>query len=147
MEAIAESNTTLEDLRGAVEEALWAYEPVRTARHPIETRVRPDGVVEVRGHVRSRLIKDGLLRTLRSVPGVREVEDHLVADPDLELAVAQALASDPRTRQIPPGAITIHSIFGIVTLFGHLPEGVDRQQVVEVVRGIEGVRHVVDRLS
>ncbi len=147
MEANVVEELTLEDLQQALEEALWAYEPVRTASREVEARVQPGGVVEVSGYVRSRLIKDGVLNILRRHPGVNEVVDHLIADPDLELAVAMKLATDPRTRDIPPGAVAVHSHFGAVTLVGRLPVGFSHAEVVEVVREVPGVRHVVDRLA
>ncbi len=137
---------TLENLEAVLEETLWRYEPTRTAAHPIQYRVRPDRIVELRGSVRSQLIKDTVKGIVREIPGVEGVENHIVSDPEVEIAVAQRLATDPQLKTIPPGAIQIRSHYGAVTLLGRLTGGIPREAVIEAVRSVPGVRHILDRL-
>ena len=87
---------TVEDLESLVETALWNYNPVRDSLSDLRVDVTPDGRVEVSGPVRSGLIKDGVLETLQWVPGVTGIVDGMVADSELEIEVAFALARDPR---------------------------------------------------
>jgi osmotically-inducible protein OsmY len=78
---------------------------------------------------------------------VAEVVDRIVADPDVEVAVAAALQSDPKTSGLPAGSVLVRSLFGVVTLTGRLPAGADREAVVRVAAGVPGVRQVHDRLT
>jgi osmotically-inducible protein OsmY len=132
----------LEDLQTAVDEALWHYTPVRGALWELRAVVAPDGEVEIRGHVRASIIKDGVIAALRTVPGVLRIVDRLVADPELELAVARALAEIPN---LPPGAIAVRSHLGKVSLLGRLPDEALRKQVLDVAAAVPGVRGVDDR--
>jgi osmotically-inducible protein OsmY len=113
---------TVEDLESAVENALWNYPPIRESLSDLQVKVSPDGRVEVYGPVRAGLIKDGVLEALRWVPGVTGVVDGLVADNELEIQVAVALARDPRLSSLSPGAIAVHSHLGRVTLVGRLKD-------------------------
>ena len=65
-------------------------------------------------------LKDGVLDAVRWVPGVTGIVDGLVADNELEIQVAMALARDPRLSSLSPGAIALHSHLGRVTLVGRL---------------------------
>ncbi len=147
MDAALKTEAGVETLQESIQEALWDYEPVRTSRRPLRVRVLPEGVVEVSGTVRTRLIQDTVLEILENHPGVHKVVSHLRADPDIELAVARKLAEDPRTASLPPGAVQIYSLHGVTTLVGRLPAGASPATVVEVVSELEAVRRVVDRLE
>ena len=135
------------DLAGQVDRALWNLDAVRTARRPIRTQVGSDGRVTLLGPVRSRLVRDQILDLVGAIPGVLEVIDRMVADPELELRVAEALSHDPRTRSIPPGSVQVHSLNGAVTLTGQLPPGSDRAAVLQAARSVPGVVQVHDRLT
>jgi osmotically-inducible protein OsmY len=135
---------TIEDLESAVETALWNYHPIRESLSDLQVSVSQDGRVEVFGPVRSGLIKDGVLETLRWVPGVTGIVDGLVADSELEIEVAIALANDPRLKDLPPGAIAVHSHLGEVTLIGHLENDSMRGTAVEATAKVAGVTAVHD---
>ena len=135
------------DLQEEVDRALWELDLVRTAGARVRARVATEGRVELSGPVRSRLTRDQVLAKVRSVSGVVEVVDRTVADPDVEVAVAAALQSDPRTSGLPAGSVLVRSLFGVVTLTGHLPAGADREAVVRVAAGVPGVQKVHDRLT
>jgi hypothetical protein len=93
------------------------------------------------------VIKRMILEAVRNIEGVNGIVDHIQTDPDLEIAVARALATDPKTRGISPGAINIRSHLGAVSLTGFLPVGFDRGEVRRVVHEVPGVRVAEDRLQ
>ncbi len=135
------------DLQEEVARALWELDLVRTAGDRVRVRVAAEGRVELSGPVRSRVTRDQVLEKVRSVPGVVEVIDRMVADPEVELVVAAALQGDARTSSLPAGSVLVRSLFGAVTLTGHLPAGADREAVVQVAAGVPGVQQVDDRLT
>ena len=138
---------TAEDLESAVEAALWNYAPVRESLSDLEVQVSADGRVEVSGPVRSGLIKDGVVDTLRWVPGVTGVVDGMVADSELEIEIAMALASDARLKDLPPGAIAVHSHLGEITLVGELEDDAKRAAAVEIAKQVRGASTVQDRMT
>ncbi len=138
---------TAEDLESAVETALWNYSPVRESLSDLHVTVSPDGRVEVSGPVRAGLIKDGVLEALRWVPGVTGIVDGLVADNELEIQVAIALAQDPRLSSLSPGAISVHSHLGRVTLVASLKDEALSAAAHEVAGQVAGVRSVDDHTT
>jgi osmotically-inducible protein OsmY len=60
-------------------------------------------------------------------------------DGSLTLLVARALATDPRTRSIPPG-YRVRCVFGHVTLVGKLADEQMRSAAIEVCQSVSGVR-------
>ena len=137
--------STIEDLESAVETALWNYSPVRESLSDLLVTVSQNGRVEVSGPVRAGLIKDGVLEALRWVPGVTGIVDGLVADNELEIKVAIALAQDPRLSSLSPGAISVHSHLGRVTLVARLKDEALSAAAVEVASHVAGVRSVEDQ--
>ncbi|MEX0787315.1 MAG: BON domain-containing protein [Anaerolineales bacterium] len=135
------------DLTAEVERVLWDFDALRTADRPIRVQVGSDGRVILRGPARSRFVRDQILELVRAVPGVAEVIDHIIADPELEVRVAEALALAPRTASLTPGSVLVHCRYGAVILTGQLPPGTDREAVVQVARGVPGVVQVDDRLT
>ena len=136
---------TAEDLESAVETALWNYSPIRGSLSDLLVTVSQDGRVEVSGPVRAGLIKDGVLEALRWVPGVTGIVDGLVADNELEIQVAIALAQDPRLSSLSPGAISVHSHLGRVTLVARLRDEALSAATAEVASQVAGVRSVEDQ--
>lgn len=129
----------------AVLEALWTYDPIRHFEGPLEVKVQ-DGVVEMHGYVRTRAAKAVAEERIRSLPGVRGVKNCLITDTDLDVAVGLALATDERTRQVSPG-ITVRSLLGTVHLAGRVPSAEIKAAVEVIVRGVPGVRGVVNLLK
>jgi len=136
----------LADLQARVEATLWDHEPLRTLGGRWSAHTLADGTIELAGVVRTRLIKDSMLVKVRALPGAAHVVDRLLADPDLEIAVAHALAMDPRTRGMRPGVATVRSYHGRITLLGRLPAGAPRQAVLDVARAVPGVVEILDQL-
>jgi hypothetical protein len=123
---------------------LWEYDQVRAALPELSAQVGADGTVELSGYVRSDLIRDGVIETLRRVRGVAEIVDRLYSDEQLELAVAGELA---KLKQLPPGMISIRGHLGQVTLIGRLPDESLRGKIVDLANSIPGVEQVVDRMD
>lgn len=146
MAVAARQSMDREDLLNAVERALWRYEPVRSRDLPLSFDVGEDGRLIVRGYAPSRTIKEGILGVAASVEGVPGVVDEVHADPDLEVAIAQTLATEPSTKHLPPGAVQVFAQLGEIVLVGDLPES-DRGAALGVAEGVPGVRTVVDRMS
>ncbi len=140
------TEAALQDLQLEVEEALWQYDPVREALGALRIEARPDGQVEIAGPVRSGSIKDGILATVRRLPGVVGVIDRILPDHELELAIAKAMNTDPILKALPPGSVSLYSHLGQVSLVGKTPSEAMRRRALEVARGVPGVRRLVDRL-
>lgn len=140
------TKAALQDLQLEVEEALWQYDPVRDGLGVLQIEVRPDGQVEIAGPVRTGSIKDGILATVRRLPGVVGVIDRLLPDHELELAIAKAIDSDATLKALPAGSVSVYSHLGQVSLVGKTPTEALRRRAVEVAGGVPGVRRLVDRL-
>ena len=135
-----------EDLMNAIAERLWRYEPVRSRDLPLDLSLSEDGILTVQGYAPTLTIKEAILDIVGSVAGVREVEDEIVADPSLEVAIAEELTRNDVTKHLDPGAVQIFAQVGNVVLVGDLPTE-DREAVIQVVEGLPGVRQVVDRME
>jgi osmotically-inducible protein OsmY len=135
-----EKTLPLERLQMEIEGRIAKLEPLRTLDNHLRISVGSDGAIQVSGPVRSHLIKQIVLQSIEGTPGVHSIEDDVIADPDLELDVAQALTSDDRTGEIPLGHIFIHSRSGVVSLAGKLPDDIPLSDVLDVVSSVDGVR-------
>jgi osmotically-inducible protein OsmY len=81
----------------------------------------------------------------RAVPGVREVQNDLISDPEIEAELGLRLAADPDLS--PPRArVLVTSVQGDVTLAGWVPDEAARQRAEEIARSVRGVRNVVNNL-
>ena len=137
----------LEKVRMQITERMEEIELLRNLGNFLQTKLNPNGVIEVSGPTQSLLIKTMVIERLKDIPGVQDVEDHIVADPDLELAVARALSQNERTKELPPGKIFIRSHLGVIKLFGKVPAEFRLEDVIEVVTSVAGVRDVEVKIS
>jgi osmotically-inducible protein OsmY len=102
-----------------------------------------DGKVVLSGNVAASRIAEAMEGALSGVSCVLGVETRLVADPDLEISVASALAQNPSTQG---GRFIVHSRLGRVTLEGQVkPEAA--QAAVAVAQEVAGVVSVESRLK
>ncbi|MGH2521432.1 MAG: BON domain-containing protein [Anaerolineales bacterium] len=139
METVAvptHSNTDL-DIEAEVTRAIYDLDNVRSTRSELVISATR-GQVLLTGYVPTPMIAAEIERAARSVPGVAGVTNQLVDDADLSRRVAEALATDPRTRGIPPG-YEVASAIGYVTVVGDLDEA-QSAAVLEVGQGVDGVR-------
>lgn len=98
-----------------------------------------NGIVTLLGNVRAPRIRDLLAAAAASRRGVRSVDDRVVADSELELAVGRALAADDRTRS---ERVRIKVEHGHVRLSWLGPQGPGAPYVTEVIQQTPGVRSV-----
>lgn len=131
-------------LQAAILEALWKCDPIRQSQPRLDVEVR-DGVVELRGNIRSRTMKETAAELARRIPGVREVINHLVSDTDLEILVAAALAHDPRTR-LTTGQVFVKAYLGTVHLHGRVASEEIKVAAEELAAQVPGVWAVVNEL-
>ncbi len=120
-----------------VRRVLASYDPFRHASDFVAVQPGPQGV-EIYGAVRTETIARSALHWVGANLGDVPLVNHLVADNVLEADVAQALASDPRTRA---AHLRVGAYLGQVAVIGAAPM-VDREVVLEIVQGITGVRQV-----
>lgn len=126
-----------EDIRA---EAVAAIRAERTllARDAgaVQVSVR-DGVVRIRGNVRTWLMHRGVIEAVKRVPGILAARDELVEDRGLEIAAASALASDPRTRAL---NLSVSAHLGEVQVAGRVPGQELAALAIAVVSAVPGVR-------
>jgi osmotically-inducible protein OsmY len=148
------------DLKGQSLDSLPAYEPdgyvereawaaLRGASGLGETELRAvrletkDGKVILLGNVASSRIAEAMEGALSTVSCILGVESRLVADHDLEIGVASALAQNPSTQG---RRFIVHSRLGRVTLDGQVePEAA--QAAVAVAQEAAGAVSVESRLQ
>jgi osmotically-inducible protein OsmY len=97
------------------------------------------GVANLSGHVRTATDILHADSAVREVPGMREVQNHLVADDDLVNQVAQALARDERTRR---ETIFVAVNQGVVILSGLHNSSKARAAAEECAGQVSSVRGV-----
>jgi len=119
-----------------VRKALWKVPRLHIDMRGIQVNVH-DGVVELTGNISSELNQHLAIEQARSVRGVLEVVDHLVADTNLTIAVSGALARDPRLHRMPIG---VYANLGEVTLRGACHTEEARAAAAEIAQAVPGVR-------
>jgi osmotically-inducible protein OsmY len=134
-----------EALDTAAFDALMHYPGVRVWTDALDIRAQ-NGILEISGHVRTHAEKQVTEDVIIKVKGVKDVINNLYVDTDLELAVAQALGNDARTRGGFPG-ILVGSAFGEIYLKGSVPSQEMKKAAGEITAKIEGVRDVVNSLE
>ena len=130
-------------LKQSVEEALQAYSPLRTSRAEISVTTN-NGTVILSGYVPTSSIKSMAAILADSVDSVNEVENDLIADPELDRRIASALAEDDRTRSL---AIRVRSELGYVQLQGQVPSRETMEIALEVARDVEGPKEIANALN
>lgn len=104
-----------------------------------------DGIIDLAGHVRTRAEKLVAGNFVRGVAGVQAVNNNIIVDTDLEVAVAEALAKDARTRDGFPG-ILVGSAFGDVFLKGSVSSQAIKTAAAEIASKVPGARSVSNQL-
>jgi osmotically-inducible protein OsmY len=126
-----------------VRQTLWDYEPLRASHAEIFIDV--DGWhVGLTGRVRTLPQKTIAEALVRRLPNVEAVTNALIADREVVMAVAEALAQDERTA---PYVIRVEARHGVVTLRGDVPSDVTRRAAVELASGVETVAEVREALA
>lgn len=133
-EAQALSDT---DLEHAVQQVFIGYPPLMHDRHRVHVAVS-DGHVTLRGHVKSAVTRDYLVRQTRLVPGVRTVDASALYDDDTIRREAG--------RAVPHG-IFVTVEYGAVVLSGRLPAGETLEGLVQRVGQTPGVHRVLTNVQ
>ena len=120
------------------------YPPFRELVLPIEVEV-DSGKVTLTGWVRTPTMKHMATLLTQEVSGVREVDNRLFVDDDLERQVALALEQEPSLEDDFPG-IHVDVLAGVVTLWGEVTSDRERHKAEDIARGVPGVRKVVNDL-
>ncbi len=128
----------------SVREKLRQYAPLRLPVNDLQVGSR-NGAVTLSGKVRSQAIKNTAEELARKVRGVSTVENRLIADTDVEVAVAQALASDARTRAGFPG-ILVGVVYGTAFLKGTVASAEIKKAAGEIAAKVPGVLRVSNEL-
>ncbi len=134
-----------QELATAAANALQGYTGVRVWADALDIQV-VNGIVNLNGHVRTRAEREVTEDVVLTVPGVKDVITHLYVDTDLEIAVAQALGNDARTRGSFPG-ILVGSGFGEIYLKGKVESQELKKVAEEIASKVEGARSVVNQLE
>jgi osmotically-inducible protein OsmY len=92
-----------------------------------------DGVVTVSGVVLSPVMRQAVLYTIATVPGIRKVVDQLYDDQQIQMAVAAAIGD---------AQIYVRSYRGVVTLSGKAVSQEALSKAKAAAAGIAGVRDV-----
>jgi osmotically-inducible protein OsmY len=133
------------EIENRIVQALWEDDLIRRAvltYTPIKIVVQ-DGVVILRGHVSTSGKRQRVEDIVREVRGVQGLENSLVIDYEVEVAVARALGRDPRTRD---HIVKVGSRFGHVFLQGQVPTLEIQMAAEEVAATVPRVRNVINRL-
>lgn len=134
-----------EALELAAISTLQNYSGVRVWTDALDLKAN-NGIVEIGGHVRTRAEREVTEDVVLKTKGVQDVISHLYVDTDLEIAVAQALGNDSRTRGSFPG-ILVGSAFGDIYLKGSVASQDIKKAAAEIAAKVEGVRSVVNSLE
>jgi osmotically-inducible protein OsmY len=138
------SNQHDANLEQTVRDALDRYPPLRMWQHSIQIQAN-NGAVILSGSARSQAEKQIAGNLARAVKGATSVENQLIADGDLEIAIAQALATDARTRDAFPGVL-VGVVFGTVYLKGTAVSDDVKKAASEIASKIGGILRVSNEL-
>jgi len=131
------------DIAADVRRVLQANTLLRATADRIDVRVS-DGGVTLRGYVASDAHKARAENDARQIPGVQQIENHLIADPDLEARVAQQIAQDTHLRG---ESIFVHSTIGVIYLDGQADRAAVADTVERCAASVSNVRSVVNRIQ
>lgn len=123
------------ELERDVREALWDYPRLRIDLGTVRVHAQCNEVWLL-GHVSSDINRRLIDDLARPVPGVRALHNELVADTDLAVAIAGALAKHEETRGLPIG---VYPTLGEVYLRGLVPTEAVKQVAEKVAAEVHGV--------
>ncbi|MCC7161528.1 MAG: BON domain-containing protein [Anaerolineae bacterium] len=132
-------------LTAAATQALMNYPGVRVWTDAL-VLTTTNGVVQVKGHVRTQAEKEVTEDVILKTNGVKDVIAELYVDTDLEIAVGKALGDDPRTRGDFPG-ILVGSAFGDLYLKGSVTSADTKKAAEEIAGRVPGVIAVYNQLE
>ena len=129
-----------EDIHADVLEALWSNTQICTFERGNFTVEVSSGLVTLGGHIASSLLSEAAEELAASVPGVVAVENHMLADTDLAVAVGEALAANPEAR---PYYLRVDAFHGWINISGPVPNEAVQAAAEAAAVGVHGVRGVL----
>ncbi len=130
------------ELEGEVRQALWDYPRLRIDLGAVTVHAQCNNIWLL-GHVSSDINRRLMEDLARGVSGVRELHNELVADNDLAIAVAGALAKREETRGLPIG---VYPNLGEVYLRGVVPTDAVKQLAEKVAASVPGIKTLHNEL-
>ncbi len=131
------------ELEEAVYRSLDGFAPLRNLG-PRTIRVTArDGRVTLTGHLPTDLLREEAVRRAAATWGVVSVEDRLVTDRELTVAVARAFLDHPRLQ---PSRLRVRAAMGTVILEGEVDGHEDAELARSLARRVPGVVAVRDRI-
>jgi hypothetical protein len=103
-----------------------------------------NSIAYLSGYVSSHSMSKGAEKAALKVDGVWKLENHLVIDDDLMIAVAQAIANDPRIKN---ARIFVGANNGFVTLTGYAPDLAGRAGAQAQAVSVPKVRGVINSIQ
>ncbi len=129
-------------LEEEVRRVLWDYPRLRIDMRAVQVQAQCNDVWLL-GHVSSDINRRLLEDLTRSVPGVREVHNELVADTDLAVAIASSLSKHEETRGL---LIGVYPTLGEVYLRGLVSNEAAREAAKQVAGEVPGVKSIHNEL-
>jgi osmotically-inducible protein OsmY len=129
-----------EDIQADVWDALWRNDQIRVLERDSMIVEVADGVVTLRGHVASSLNAEAAEELAADVPGVTGIQNLLVADFDLEMAISAALAAEPLTMAC---LLRVGAFHGWISLAGEVPSPEAQAAAQACAVAVPGVRGVL----
>ena len=134
-----------EDIRHAIERLWWEQVELRQSHQQLVVSVS-GGRARLSGVVTSHMLKFMAVRLAEHAPGVTGVEDEVMVDSDLAIAVAQAIADVGSPAKADESGVQIVVYKGVATLVGRVDSEAARTQTVDAARHVRGIEKVIDRL-
>jgi len=127
-----------------VDRALWNDDVLRESDYHEIDVVVSNGVVSLNGYVMTLTIKARVEQAARTVHDALDFENHLIADDQVVIAVAQALDQDAHTRE---QIVYVSARNGIVSLSGEVSSAAVRAAVEECAASVPVVRGVLNHVQ
>jgi osmotically-inducible protein OsmY len=131
------------DLATAANNALYNYARLRVDLRAVQMRVI-DGEIWLRGNVSSTLNRRVMTDLLENLSGRIATHNDLIADNELAVRIAQALAKDPATHG---QLIGVYPNLGKVFLRGRATSPEAIQKAAQIAAGIPGQNAIVPQIA
>lgn len=130
------------ELRDDAIKAIESYNRLRVDMEGVNVTAT-DGVIWLRGYVSSEMNRRLIADLVSATPGLGELHNELMTDPDLAAEISRALARDPRTTE---EHIGVYPTLGRVKLRGAVKTAAAREAAEQVAKAAPGVGEVVNEL-
>lgn len=130
------------DLRDDAHRAIESYSRLRVDMDGVNVTAT-DGVIWLRGHVSSELNRRLIENLVSGVPGLAELHNELIPDPELAAEISHRLARDPRTAE---DRIGVYPKLGRVHLRGGVRTAIAREAAEALTQATPGVVEIINEL-